>query len=61
MSVDSQLVIILKITPEGLQPPEIHTSSEAEEKAAVEILERIQPCLDVADAIIKKGDPGQRG
>ena len=61
MTANNQLVIVIRITPEGLQPPETHASSESEEKAAIEILGRIQPCLDVADAILKKGDLGSQG
>ncbi len=55
------LQIVVRITPEGLQPPEIQASSEAEEKAAEEILSRIRPYLDVADAILKKTSTGARG
>ena len=61
MTASGQLTIVIRITPEGIQPPEIHADSESEQKAADEILERIRPCLDVADAIIKKGSPGPRG
>ncbi len=61
MNASNQLIIIIRITTEGLQPPEIHANSESEEKAADEMLERIQPCLDVADAILKKTSAGPRG
>lgn len=61
MTANNQLVIVIRITPEGLQPPEIHASSESEEKAADEMLERIRPCLDVADAILKRTSAGPRG
>ena len=61
MNANSQLVIIIRITPEGLQPPEIQAGSESEEKVAIETLEKIQPCLDVADAILKRTSAGPRG
>jgi len=54
-------LIIIRVTRDGLHPPEIQASNEADEKAAEEILSRIRPCLDVADAIIKKGNPGPKG
>ena len=31
MTANNQLVIVIRITPEGLQPPEIHASSESDE------------------------------
>ena len=61
MNNKSQFVIVIRITTEGLQPPEIHANSESEEKAANEILEKIQSCLDVADAILKRTSAGPRG
>jgi len=61
MNANSQLVIFIRITTEGLQAPEIHANSESEGKAAEEMLERIQPCLDVADAILKKSSAGPGG
>ena len=61
MGANSRFMIVVRITSEGLQPPEIQASSDSEEKAAIEILEKIQPCFDVADAIIRKGSPGLRG
>ena len=53
--------IVFHVTPEGLQLPEIQASSEAEEKEAEEILNRIRPGLDVVTAILKKGSAGPRG
>ncbi len=61
MNTNSQLEIVMRITTEGLQPPEIHADSESEEKAAEEMLERIQPCLDVINAILKKSSAGPGG
>ncbi|MCH8054653.1 MAG: hypothetical protein IH857_00670 [Deltaproteobacteria bacterium] len=61
MSASGQLTIVIRITSEGLQPPEIQAGSEAEEKAAIEILEKIQPCVDVADAILRKTSAGPKG
>jgi len=53
--------VVIRFTREGVQPSEILATSEAEEKTMRELLEKIQPCLDVADAILKKGDLGPTG
>ncbi len=53
--------IIIHITPEGIAPPEIQADNEQEQVAVEELLGRIQPCFDVASAIIKKTNPGPRG
>ena len=53
--------IVFRLTAEGLKPPEIQADSEAEERLAAETLERIRPCLDVADAILRRTNPGQKG
>ena len=53
--------IIVHITPEGVGPIEIQAHTEREQAIASEILEKIQPCLDVADAILKKTSLGVLG
>jgi len=53
--------VILRITPDGLQPPEVQASDEAEEKAAEEILNRVRPILDAVDAVLRKTSAGPRG
>ncbi len=53
--------IIVRIGLTGVESVDIQENSESEEKAPDEILERIQHCLDVADAILKKGDLGSQG
>ena len=53
--------IIIRITPKGVERPEIQADSEAEEKAMNEVLERLVPCLDVMTAIVKRTRPGPRG
>ncbi len=61
MNTNSQLEIVIRITTEGVQPPEIHADSESEGKVAEKMLEQIQPCLDVINAILKKSSAGPRG
>jgi len=46
--------IVVTFTLEGMNPPVISGDSEQEQIQMEELLEKIQPCLDVADAIIKK-------
>ena len=53
--------IVFRLTAGGLKPPEIQVDSEAEERLAAETLERIRPCLDVIDAILKRTGAGARG
>ena len=57
----SKLKIVVTFTPEGMNPPVISADSEQDQAAAEELLERIRPCLDVADAILKKSSAGPRG
>lgn len=52
---------IIIVTPEGVEPPEIQADTEQDQAHMAEALEKIQPCLDVADAIIKKTSAGPRG
>ena len=53
--------LTVHITPRGVEPVEIQAAHEQEQAAAEELLERIQPCFDVADAIIKKMNSGPQG
>jgi len=53
--------IVVTFTSEGMKPLVISADTEGEQIQMEEWLEKIQPCLDVADAIIKKGDPGPKG
>ncbi len=53
--------IILHLTPEGVEPPQIQASSEQEQAIAMDILEKIQPEIDIIDAILKKTCLGPRG
>ncbi len=53
--------IVVTFTPEGMEPPAIRADTEQEQAAAEELLELIRPCLDVADAILKKSSAGPRG
>ena len=46
--------VIIRITREGMESIEPLATTEEEEKAVSELLEQIRPCLDVADAILKK-------
>lgn len=45
----------------GIESVGVMASEEQEELAADEILKQIKPCLDVADAILKKTNAGPRG
>jgi len=56
--------VIVVFTLGGLESVNIVANSEDEEKAGAKLLEPIRPCLDIADAIIKKvgsGPQGERG
>ena len=53
--------ILVIFTGEGIEPPVIDADTEEEQAQMEEILARIQPCLDVANTIIRKGDPGPTG
>jgi len=53
--------IIIRIGLAGVESIDIQATSESEERAAVEMLERIRPCLDVVDAILKRTSAGPRG
>jgi len=50
--------IVIRITVEGRQPPEIIATTEAEQKVAEELLARVRPVLDVIDALLGKGPKG---
>ena len=45
----------------GIERIDILASDEREELEANEILKKITPCLDVADAILKNINAGPRG
>ena len=53
--------IVVTFTLQGMEHPAICADTEQEQAAAEELLERIRPCLDVADAILKKSSAGPRG
>ncbi len=53
--------LVIRITPEGVKSIEPLASTEQEEKEASALLERIRPCIDVADAIVKRTSAGPRG
>ncbi|MCH7915714.1 MAG: hypothetical protein IH856_22205 [Deltaproteobacteria bacterium] len=53
--------LTVHITPRGIEPIEIQAAHEQEQAVAEELLERIRPCFDVADAIIKKMNSGLQG
>jgi len=53
--------ILVVFTSEGMEPPVINADTEQEQVQMEEILRRIQPCLDVADAIIKRSSAGPKG
>ncbi len=53
--------IVITFTPERMDSPQIIADTEQEQAVAEELLDRIQPALDVANAIIRKGDPGPQG
>ncbi len=56
-----QSKIILSITLQGLESIDVQADTEPDQLALEQLLDRIRPCLDVADAIIRKTDPGARG
>ena len=58
---DNLPLLVVLICREGVQPIEIRADNEREEEAAKAILDRIQPCLDVIDAILKRTGAGPRG
>jgi len=51
--------IVVRIGADGVKSIEPLASTEQEEKEA--LLERIRPCIDVADAILKRVSAGPRG
>ncbi len=53
--------IVVTITPQGINSPVIHTDTEEEQIRMQGLLAQIAPCLDVADAIVKKADLGVTG
>ena len=53
--------IVVKFTLEGMEVPVISADTEQEQIQMQELLKRIQVCLDVADAIIKRGSSGPHG
>jgi hypothetical protein len=53
--------IVVVFTSGGLESVNILADDEDEERAGGKLLEPIRPCLDVADAIIKKVSAGAQG
>lgn len=53
--------IIVTFAPQGLASADICADTEKDQAALEELLDSIQPCLDVADAILKKTSAGPRG
>ncbi len=53
--------VIIRVTRKGMKSIEPLATTEEEEKGVSELLEQIRPCLDVADAILKKTSAGPRG
>ena len=53
--------IIITVTTQGIEIPVINADTEEEQTEMEKVLKRIQPCLDVGDAILKKSDPGPKG
>lgn len=56
-----QSKIILSITLQGLESIDVQADTEQDQVVLEQLLNRIQPCLDVADAILKKTSAGPRG
>jgi len=54
-------IITIKISAQGVQSIEIQADSERDQAYAELIINQIRPCLDVADAILKKTNVGPRG
>ncbi len=48
--------LIIAITPEGVESPVIHAGTEEEQIQMQRLLGHIVPCLNIADAILQKGD-----
>ena len=53
--------IVITFTPEGMDSPQIIAGIEQEQAQMEKLLDRIQPALDVADAILKRRSAGPRG
>ena len=53
--------VLVIFTEEGMEPTVIDADTEEEGIAMEKLLEKIQPCLDVINAIVKKGNPGPKG
>ena len=53
--------IIVTFTPQGLASADICAGTEQDQLALEQLLDRIHPCFDVANAIIRKTDPGPQG
>jgi len=53
--------ILVVFTSEGMESSVINADSEQEQLQMDELLDRIRPCLDVADAILKKTSAGPKG
>ena len=48
--------LIIAITPEGVESPVIHADTERDQIQMEGLLMKIAPCLNIADAILQKGD-----
>ena len=53
--------IVVTITPQGVQPPVIHTDTAKAQAQMEKVRDLIQPCLEIADAIVKRADLGATG
>ncbi len=53
--------IVVIITPQGVESIDIHADTEQDQVVLELLLDRIRPCLDITDAIIRKTDPRPLG
>lgn len=51
----------VSFTLQGLASVQVVADTEQEQEFGTELLKQIRPCLDVADAILKKTNAGPRG
>ena len=56
---NSKLIIVF--TPGGMESHTIIADTEQEQEQIEGLLGQIKPCLDIADAILKRGDLGPTG
>ena len=58
-SMNPKLIVVF--TPRGMECHSINADTEEEETLMQRLLGQISPCLDIADAILKRGDLGATG